>query len=260
VKLPVPGRLLGNKPLIEAIFEARWRLQNTGEGAQADPHYSLLVGRLYERLREDYPHHEKLPAASIPDEVIPYVVQHRFRAAEGSWPLVQLGPGVLTLNDTSGYRWMDFENRMGRVVQAFADAQPSPGFPALSRLLLRYIDAVRFDFSKRDVLEFLRDEMHVSIAMQPQLFADTGVTAHPRAIDVRFDYESSQPSGSIYLRFARGRIQGDDAIVWETAVQSEGESLPSAVCDVTAWATEAHRLANDWFFKTIEGNLRKEFA
>lgn len=90
---------LTHPPLVEAILEVRWQLQEQVPGVAVDPKYKLLVGRLYDRLSRDYPFHEPLPTASMPDEMLGYVVQHRFRAAEGVWPLVQVGPGLVTLND-----------------------------------------------------------------------------------------------------------------------------------------------------------------
>ena len=91
---------LTHPPLIEAILEVRWQLQQQAPGVAVDPKYKLLVGRLYDRLSRDYPFYEPLPTASMPDEMLGYVVQHRFRTADGAWPLVQVGPGLVTLNDT----------------------------------------------------------------------------------------------------------------------------------------------------------------
>ena len=92
---------LKNKPLIEAIFEIRWKLQEGPEkGMRIDPHYKLLIGRIYEKIKDKYTFHEQLPTASMPDEIAGYIIQHRFRKKENEWPLIQLGPGIITLNDT----------------------------------------------------------------------------------------------------------------------------------------------------------------
>jgi len=88
----------------------------TFAGMRVDPHYKILVGSLYEQLKEEYPFHQQLPTAFIPDEMLGYLVQHRFRKGENQWPLVQIGPGIITVNDTEGYIWEDFKNRIERVV------------------------------------------------------------------------------------------------------------------------------------------------
>jgi hypothetical protein len=112
-------KILKNKPLVEAIFELRWELQEHEPGMKIDPHYKILIGRIYDRINRvsaEYPFHEPLATATIPDEMVGYVVQHRFRKGENEWPLIQIGPGVITLNDTKGYVWEDFEERISNVL------------------------------------------------------------------------------------------------------------------------------------------------
>ena len=97
--------VLQNKPLVEAIFELRWKLEERSPGIKIDPHYKILVGAMYEKVKDRYPFPEQMPTVNIPDEMAAHVVQHRFRKAENEWPLVQVGPGIVTLNDTHGYTW-----------------------------------------------------------------------------------------------------------------------------------------------------------
>jgi hypothetical protein len=42
----VKRRILKNKPLVEAIFEIRWELQELAPGVKRDPHYKVLIGRV----------------------------------------------------------------------------------------------------------------------------------------------------------------------------------------------------------------------
>ena len=96
---------LKNKPLVEAILELRWKLSIQG----IDPHYSLLLGRFPERIEAKYPLHEPLPNAQFSDAMMPYILQHRFRPGLNKWPLIQIGPGVMTVNETEGYTWDKFK-------------------------------------------------------------------------------------------------------------------------------------------------------
>ena len=140
---------LTHPPLVEAILEVRWRLQEQAPGIAVDPKYKLLVGRLYDRLNGDYPFHEPLPSASMPDEMLGYVAQHRFRTAAGAWPLVQVGPGLITLNDTQDYTWKAFEVRSRQLVDTLYRAYPDASTALqVSSLQLRYIDAIPFDFER----------------------------------------------------------------------------------------------------------------
>ena len=90
------AKLLKNKPLIEAILEVRWNLEpGPAPGTGRDPHYKFLLGKLFETVKTRFPHHEELPAASIPEELTPYAVHHRFRESANGWPLIQVAQGFL---------------------------------------------------------------------------------------------------------------------------------------------------------------------
>ena len=64
-------KVLKNKPLAEAIFELRWELQEPAQGMKVDPHYKILIGVMYDKVEDE-------------------------------WPLIKIGPGIITLNDTGG--------------------------------------------------------------------------------------------------------------------------------------------------------------
>lgn len=243
-------KVLRNKPLVEAIFELRWQLTEQLGGARVDPNYSILIGKLYDRLSASYPFHQKLPTAIVPEEMVAHVVQHRFRKAENEWPLVQIGPGIVTLNDTEGYDWTTFEPGIEGLVDALFEAY-QPNTLHVSELQLRYIDAMSFDYEQNSIFAFLRDRMGVDVNMPSDLFEGTAVAKSPRSFDWRFSFPCEQPSGSIHLRFARGQRNQVDSLVWEMSVASEGSVLAKAREDIYAWVGRAHDLALDWFFKLI---------
>lgn len=253
---------LKNKPLIEAIFELRWELQLlTPTPVKVDPKYKLLIGRLYDKLQKDYPFHEQLPAAGMPDEIAGYVVQHRFRKEKDKWPLIQIGPGIITVNDTEGYKWGDFEKIINKAVSALFEAYPdSISTLKVNRLLLRYIDAIPFDFEKGDISDFLKKQLKTEVNLYQKLFENTGVEKLPLGFDLKFNFASTKPKGTVYLRFGRGRKkEGPDVLMWETMVQSASEDIPRVKDRIVEWAEEAHNLTNDWFFKLIEGPLLGRF-
>ena len=253
---------LKNKPLVEAIFELRWELQRVPPGVvKVDPEYKLLIGRLYDKLQKDYPFHEQLPAATMPDEIAGYVVQHRFRKEKDKWPLIQIGPGIMTVNDTEGYTWGDFVKRINKAINTLFEVYPDSmsGFK-VNRLLLRYIDAIPFDYEKNDILDFLRQLLKTEVNLYPKLFKDTGVEKLPLGFDLKFNFSSTKPKGTIYLRFGRGKkIGGPDALLWETMVQSASEELSIGKDRIVKWAEEAHELTKEWFFLLIEGLLLERF-
>ena len=254
----MPRTPLKNKPLIEAIFELRWELHEQTPGMRLDPHYKILIGRMYDRISDEYPFHEQLPTATMPDEIAGYVVQHRFRKGRDEWPLIQIGPGIITLNDTEGYVWEDFNKRISHLLDTLFESYPdAENNLKTNRLLLRYIDAV--DSGEDNIFNFLKEKMKMNIEIHQQLFEETGVSNSPLDFDLRFSFPSAKPHGIAHLRFVRGKRKDVDGLVWETMVQSGEDADLNTKKKITSWVNEAHDLTDDWFFKMIEGELLRRF-
>lgn len=251
---------LTRAPLIEAILEVRWRLVEQSPGLSVDPKYKILVGRLYDHLAAEYPFHEPLPAASMPDEMLGYVVQHRFRAGEDRWPLVQIGPGLVTLNDTVNYSWNDFEARSHRLLEALYQTYPdAPQSLIISSLQLRYIDAISFDFGRDNILAFISENLKIDFSFPPAIFENTPIQPVPTALNALFTFPTTRPQGNLRLRFGHGKRQDADALIWETVVQTDAHDLPEMPGQFKTWMSEAHTLTHNMFFKLIEGQLEESF-
>jgi len=254
-------RQLKNPPLVEVILEVRWELQNAGEAhIKVDPHYSILLGKLYDRLQGSYPYHEQLPQASIPDEISGYVVKHRFRHEQGGWPLVQLGPGILTVNHTKKYTtFNEFCPLAVSAVRHLFEVYPKPEILNISSLLLRYIDAKEFDYQKENIQVFLRDKMGVPLSLPEKLFENTGVDKVPRNLTWNCSFACSKPRGLATLKFATGLSNGKPALIWEQIVKSGRRDVPDMPSGFENWIRRAHKITESWFLSLIKGDLEKEF-
>jgi uncharacterized protein (TIGR04255 family) len=253
------GDDLLRKPLVEAVFELRWKL--TGgpfpSAPLVDPNYKLLVGSLYEKVREGgYPFHEQLPTATVPDEFVPYLIQHRFRRTEGGYPLVQVGPGIFAVNDTADYSWKthlrNVLEAVGRLRETYAGELTPESF------LLRYINAVPFDFSTGDVFEYLRESLKVSVAYPHQLFTEQPAEQRPNTVILETRHSLTKPTGEAALKFTAAEVSGTQHLAWETLVQSSGSDVPP-LDGLEPWLQQAHDVARAWFFTLIEGKLETEF-
>jgi len=251
---------LKNKPLVEAILEVKWTLKGAKPGPQIDPHYKLFLGRLFDRLFTDYPAHEQLPTANMPDELVGHVVQHRFRTAPNEWPLVQIGPGIFTVNSTSDYTWSDFRPRAISAVEKLFDAHPKLDDLKISNIVLRYIDAIEFDHNSENAFEFLRDKLKIYISLPDNLFEDNSVNKMPKSLTWHSSFECQNPKGQITIRVANGQRNKKPAIVWETIVETSGSDLPKMPNIFEEWLDSAHSVTDDWFFKLIEGELERRFS
>lgn len=254
-------RILKNKPLVEALLELKWVLPPpSNSGIDGDPHYRLLLGRFSERVQNEYPIHEPLPTAQIPDAMVPHMVQHRFRTSQSAWPLIQMGPGIVTLNETAGYTWKGFKPRCERVVSSLFDAHPAKNEFIIQEMTLRYIDAIEFDATKDNVFKFLDEKMRVKVSLPDNLFEKGHVQTHPNVFNWQASFPHNPLGGTITLRFGIGQHGGKPALVWETLVQTLKDGIPRMPGGFSEWLEKAHEITDDWFFKLIEGDLEKRFS
>ena len=246
---------LPNKPLVEAILEIKW-----GQPNEPDSAYPVMVGRLYERVRDKYPAIEDLPITQIPPNMTVHVVRHRFRAADGQWPLVQIGPGVVALNDTENYTWPDFRARAMELHPQVKESHPNPGALQITSLKLQYIDAVEFDYNKADVRQFLKDKMHIALSVPNVLFEGKPITDQPTNTVVVLEFATGEPRGRAQLRVSTGKKNDMPAIVWHTSLWSDQGDAARAWADLEPWLEGAHSILHHWFFALIQGDLLEEFS
>ena len=252
---------LKHKPLVEAILEFKWELPTqTADGIEADPYYSLLLGRFSERLGSDYPIHEPLPAAQIPNNLVTHVPKHRFRTSRDGWPLIQVGPGVMTLNETDGYTWIDFKNRCRQALESLLSAHPAKEEFKAQDIMLRYIDAVDVDFGQESVFDFLREKMKTNISLPDGLFADDRVKMNPVGFNWQVSFPTDDLGGNATLRFSVGKRNDRPALIWETLVQTAKGRVPPIPDGSMEWLEKAHELTHDWFFLMIDGELKRRFS
>ncbi len=252
--------VLKSKPLVEVILEIKWALKVLTPNTSIDPHYKLLMGRLYDRLAPDYPAHEQLPSSMLPEEIAGYIPQHRFRVAADQWPLIQLGPGLLTLNETDKYVWSEFQNRAIEVVRRLYDAHPKTDEFRINSLQLRYVDAVNFDYYNNDIFAFLHEKLKINVNLPEALFNGTHIQQQPNNLNWISSFRCDNPIGQISIRFATGSNgNGSPIIIWETVIQSTDDDVPVMQDDFAEWLEAAHRKTDYIFFTLIKGDLEDEF-
>ena len=256
----MPISKLSNPPLIEAIFELRWKLKEKQPGIYVDPLNKIFPGKFYSKIESEYPFYQELPASEMPDEISAYTIQHRFRKEENRWPLIQLGPGIVTLNNITNYEWSDFEQRIGMLIDSLLAAYPDKKSLNFNDILLRYIDAYEFDFNKNNILEFLHQKMKIKNEITEELVEGiSDLNKIPIVIDLRYSFPILNPEGLLNVRFTRGDSNGKSSLIWETVVQLKGSRVPQNKGDIMDWISSAHGLTHKWFFNLIKGDLLEEF-
>ena len=256
--IPEP-RNLPKKPLAEAIFEVRWKLDDDG----LDPGFQVLSGRYYERVREIFPHIENLPTGAVPEQIAPHVVRQRFRKAKDAWPLTQVGPGILSVNDVEAYEWSTFKPLLGKSVEALFNSYPDSVSTGLSptRVMFRYVNSIPFDPGNKDrpLLRFLKDAFHTGIEVEPLLFERPELADSPTRFALNLTYPLDEPQGSGRLALATGFRETVPSIIWENVVVSEDQATPQKPGEFEEWFDAAHAVIEKWFFTLCRGELLSNF-
>ena len=238
-------------PFVEAIFEIRWALEDVEEEGfpkgKRDPYYAILLGRLYEELQSHYPHIERLSSENVPESMAPYVLRQRFRASKGGWPLVQVGPGIVTVNQTQDYSWESFKSKISQLTNAFLKVYPQLNELSISGLTLQYINGEDLDYRNEDLFRYLRKNLQTTVKVEEHVFNAALVGKRPDNFVLILRFPCETPPGSLSLRIGMGIKRGNPAIIWETVISSGGKDVPEEKEKILAWAEDAHEVARKWF-------------
>jgi uncharacterized protein (TIGR04255 family) len=124
---------------------------------------------------------------------------------------------------------------------------------------LSYINGVLFDSSRQSMVDFLRDNLHVSIDVEPELFENPEVARNPRELNLNVAFPLARPRGTGILRFSNGQKNQEPALVWQIVIHSDADSAPKDTEGLSAWLKDAHDVAEKWFFTLIRGKLQNTF-
>jgi uncharacterized protein (TIGR04255 family) len=254
--------VLLNPPLVESIYELRWDLQGDPQtGRFRDVSYPMMYGRMYEKLKAEFPLIEDLPSIQMHPEAAPFVVRHRMRKEKNGWPLMQIGPGILTINDGKGYSWTQFKRLILLVVNTIVELYPEEVFPLnFIKSEVRYINAIAFDIQRENPLDFLEEKLHIKVALDKEMFENENVFDKPNAVSVNLAYALNRPLGNLMLSANLGQIDGRPAYILQSVVQSMGETVPQEEGGMKMWLEEAHEASEHSFMTLCKGTLLKRFC
>jgi uncharacterized protein (TIGR04255 family) len=232
-------------PLVEAVAELRWALAAAATGVPRDPGTEIVLGRIGERLRGELPQLVDLPA---PQGAVPFRPRHQLRPASGLWPVLQVGPGVLTVNQGSGYAWPRFEPLVRRALDALFASYPVELHPLRPTVAaLRYVNAFPLGEEPRSLVAFIREQLHTTLAVDPTLFEASGDAEKPEALSFSASFPLRRASGLATLSLGSGRVQGRPAVVMQLEAALTGGSLPGEAPALADWLSKAHDVLARWF-------------
>jgi len=245
---------LNKPPLIEALVEIKWELVD-GPTGQYDPHFQFLLGVFRNHIKNKYPYHEPLPACNVPDEFSGTMIKHRFRIGKEAWPLVQIGPGVLTVNETQNYDTFEtFKPQAIKVIQDLFASHPDKNSLQINSLKLRYIDAVEFDYSNENIYDFLKDKMHLE-TVSPSVLLKENIENLPVQYSSKTSFRCNAPPGIATFTVQTGHKSDKRAVIWNQVFQSSDSDVPNMPDGFEQWMDNAHNVISEWFKGIIEGDL-----
>ena len=146
--------LYENAPLIEVIAEIHWALKEIESvpGVRIDPFYDLFRDNfLRDAQSKGLCNVEELIPGLVPLELSSGKPRIRLSTKPKEWPLVQVGPGVLTSNIVPPYNgWSAFEPFLFQQIDRLFSSYPlSEKTFRVTKIHLRYVDGFdeeRFGF------------------------------------------------------------------------------------------------------------------
>lgn len=237
---------LPKAPLLEVVFELRWNL--TGNDDLARVQY--LYGDIYNELKSKYPYRESILPVDFPVEMAINQPAHRFRAAQNGYPLIQLGPGIITHNTIDAlYEWQDFFDNTSELISTFLKIYPFKEDKNLSPGIL-YLDFFPFDFEKHDAHQFVNENFNVK-------FDQSFYNNKKFPTDFNMGFAFSVDLGELRISFQKGKNNNQEGILLQTRIN--GNQLIAEHEKLSHWLQEAHTLSSDLFKQLTRGKLYESF-
>ncbi|MCB0088167.1 MAG: TIGR04255 family protein [Caldilineaceae bacterium] len=258
---------LETNPLVEAWLEIKWQLKpnKTLPGSFVDPDFPFALGVFYEQVRDKFPHREETPMSSIPIDALPQHVRYRFTPESRLSPILQLGPGIATVNYTENYSWDEFETDAMYLRHHLLETYSQLN---VQSVVLKYRNAVPFDHSAQSLFDFLKSLLNLTVITPVHVPGNSAVSNSPNGWQSIFTYDLRKPSGKGIMRVATGYYSSEidpqqkPVILLELEVQSRYSDAPDFLSkeDFKQWMESAHAVIHEWFFAFIDGDLRKQYG
>lgn len=248
--------------LAEVWLEIQWQLE-VGESFQfkTDPGFDIAIGAFYANVKNhQYGHRIALEAAQIPSQMLPHAVRYQFRPSPDGWPLLQLGPGVATVNFTTDYTWETFKQAAlflrTQLINSYEETLKTQA------LILRYRNAIPFSHSSENTQDFLANFLNLQVQYPSSIPGAAAFSNRPEVMNVALSFALREPNGKGAIKFATGVTNKTvEALVFDFEVSSDKSDVPDLNNEgqYEEWLTKSHSVIHDWYFSIIDGDLRNKY-
>lgn len=252
--MPQNGHIkkLPNAPLQEVIFELRWNLKIMDNSQlEYDPLFERYYGIFDQSIRNKFQSREDLTQPDIPRTFLNYTPKYRYRKSEGKYPLIQIGQGILSVNDTEeNYEWEDnylplIRETLNNLCSSFNNELQ------FNFASLKYIDAIELKNTNSDYLHFLNHNLKYKVTKDFEL---PGKLTNFNFIE-KYTLEDGSKLG---LTIATGlhTPSQQQRLVWQNAVTT---SNCNSKDDVINWLDNAHQISSNLFKSMVSNELYDHF-
>lgn len=244
---------LSKAPLQEVIFEVYWSLErDSSTGIEGDPQFPVALGVLKEKVKDRFP---ELKTRIQNWDKAPEFIYNRhavvqFRESSDGNKLLQLGPGVFTVNDLDKhYDWeVSFKPNLTYGLEQLEAAYDEK--PLYEKAVLRYIDSVKVnDYEFSDWLQFINSNFQLSLS--------NGLETLGAPEEVSIQQLFKLPNEDELHLYVNSNTNGtDQQLTWQTIIDRKGTFDMEQLIE---WAEEAHRKSSDVFKEFCKDHFYASF-
>lgn len=242
---------LPNAPLIEVVFELKWEIKTK----EILNDFQFLHGDLYAQVKSKYPYRETIIPDGIPIEASQGKPVYRFRKGKSEYPLIQIGPGILTVNVIDDiYIWEEFKLEVLNTLKCFLEIYDK----VLSLNIipsLTYVDLIHFDKTNQNSIEFINNNLQFKInPLFTEIFDEETKLHH---FSTALNYQLGEELVS--LSIADGGIPKlSNGLVLQNKVF--GSKSRHTLETLDKWLDRGHSITRKLFLKLTEGKLYEQFS
>ncbi len=240
---------LPNSPLQEVIFELILNQSVDSNGNPTEEDFDLAQGVFNKSISEEFKH--RVTKALPPNIKIYPRIKHQYWIDQNEWPVVQIGPGTLTVNDTDkNYEWDRFYPLIIKNITRLIDSYPTD--LDINKLVLRYIDAVELgDANPKEKLNFINNNFKLNVVNDFSI-----KNANLEWININQTYRLADDS-IVHFSITDGKSKRNNpAVVWQIQISN---SKIKSLEEIANWLESAHSVTSDLFKDTITTQFYEYF-
>jgi uncharacterized protein (TIGR04255 family) len=226
---------LSKAPLQEVIFEVRWSQDVDPDTQQplGDKGYDFALGKFQTAIDDKFPFVQKTDGQ--------FPIAYQFWKAENTWPVVQIGPGIMTFNDTDqNYVWEDnYYPVLKELLKALSQAYAKSKIINFLAYNLRYIDVVK-------VADYAFESWPVFIKQNLNFQFENLFDAKGKLKEFHFQQTFEQENGSgLNIVISNGKnLKNEDVLIWQIGMSQTKKVGLDALLD---WVNASHEVTSKVF-------------